>query len=49
MDSLPIIFYYVEAMRISLWGTAFFCEFGVNKEDHKNHNIAKQLNFNPAM
>ena len=49
MNLLPIIFYYVEAMRISLWNTEFFCEFGVDKGVHKNHNIDKQLNFNPTM
>ena len=49
MDPLPTIFDYVEAMRISLWDTAFFREFGVDKGVHKNHNIDKQLNFYPAM
>ena len=49
MDPLPTIFDYVEAMRISLWDTAFFREFGVEKGVHKNHNIDKQFNFNPAM
>ena len=49
MDPLSIIFYYVKAMRISLWDTTFFREFGVDKGVHKNHNIDKQLNFNPAM
>ena len=49
MDPLPTIFYYVKIMCISLWDTTFFCEFGVDKEVHKNHNIDKQLNFNPAM
>jgi hypothetical protein len=34
MNLLAIIFYYVEAMRISLWDTAFFCEFGVDKGVH---------------
>ena len=46
IDSLPTIFYYVEKMRISLWDTAFFREFGVEKGNHKNHNIDKQVNFN---
>ena len=49
IDPLPTIFYYVEAMRISLWATTFFCQFGVDKEIHKNHNIDKQVNFNPPM
>ena len=49
MDLLPIIFYYVEAMHTSLWETAFFREFGVNKGVHKNHNIDKQFNFNMVM
>ena len=49
MDILLTIFYYVEAMRISLQDTAFFREFGVDKGVHKNHNIDKQFNFNPAM
>ena len=39
--SFAIIFYFVEAMRISLWNIAFFREFGVDKRIHKNHNIDK--------
>ena len=39
MDLLPTIFYYVEAMRISLWDTAFFCEFSVDKEVHKTTTL----------
>ena len=35
MDPLFIIFYYVKAMRISLWDTAFFRKFGVDKGVHK--------------
>jgi hypothetical protein len=49
MDPLPTIFDYVETMRISLWDTAFFREFAVDKGVHKNHNIDKQLNFKSAM
>ena len=48
-DILPIIFYYLEAIYISLWDTVFFHKFVVDQRVHKNHNIDKQLNFNPAM
>jgi len=39
MDPLPTIFDYVEAMRISLWDTAFFREFGVDKGVHKTTTL----------
>ena len=47
MDHLPIIFYYMKTMCISLWDTAFFRD--IYKEIHVNHNNDKQFNFKPTI
>lgn len=49
MDPLPTIFDYVEQCRLTLWDTAFFREFAVQKEVNKNHPIDKQYMFKPAL
>jgi hypothetical protein len=43
MDLLPTIFSHVEAMRISLWDTAFFREFGVDKGVHKTTTLTSNI------
>lgn len=48
-DPIQSIFDYVEAMRCSLWDTAFFREFGAAQQVHKNNTIDKQPNFHPAL
>ena len=49
IDHLPIIFKYVETIQISLWDTAFFRKFAIDKGIHKNYKIKKQLNFKPGI
>jgi hypothetical protein len=39
----------VESIRISLWDTAFYCEFNAEKGVHKNNTPERQMNFGPAL
>lgn len=48
-DPIPTIFDYIEQIRISLWDTAFFREFAVEKGVNKNNTIDKQYLFKPAL
>ena len=48
-DPIPTIFYYIEQIRISLWDTAFFREFVVEKKVNKNKTIDKQYLFKPTL
>jgi hypothetical protein len=48
-DPLPQISDYVESIRISLWDTAFYCEFNAEKGVHKNNTPERQMNFGPAL
>ena len=48
-DPIPTIFYYIEQNRISLWDTAFYREFAVEKGVNKNNTIDKQYMFKPAL
>lgn len=48
-DPIQTIFDYVEAMRCSLWDIAFFREFKVSQQVHKNNTIDKQPNFYQAL
>ena len=48
-DPIPTIFDYVENMRCSLWDVAFFREFRVPGEVHKNHTVDKQPSFFAAL
>jgi hypothetical protein len=48
-DPMSTISEYIETMRISLWKTAFFFEFSMEKGVHKNKKVEDQVNFKPAM
>jgi hypothetical protein len=48
-DPIPTIYDYIEEMRISLWDTAFYREFAVDKGIHKNNTVDKQYLFKPAL
>jgi hypothetical protein len=48
-DPMSTISEYIETMRISLWETAFFFEFSMEKGVHKNKKAEDQVNFKPAM
>jgi hypothetical protein len=48
-DPIPSISNYIETMRISLWDSAFFLEFSLDKGIHKNKSSKDQVNFKLAM
>jgi hypothetical protein len=48
-DPIPSISEYIETMRISLWVSAFFLEFSLDKGIHKNKSSEDQVNFKQAM
>jgi hypothetical protein len=48
-DPIPSISEYIETMRISLWNTAFFLEFSLDKGVNKNKSSEDQVNFKQAM
>jgi len=48
-DPIPTIFDYVEAMRCTMWDTAFFREFRGAEQPHKNKTPDQQPNFFPAV
>jgi hypothetical protein len=48
-DPISSIFEYIETTHISLWETAFFLEFSMEKGIHKNKKVEDQLNFKQAM
>ena len=48
-DPIPTIFDYIEQVRVSLWDSAFYREFAVDKGINKNFHIEKQYLFKPAL
>jgi hypothetical protein len=48
-DPIPSISEHIETMHISLWDSAFFLEFSLEKGVHKNKSSEDQVNFKQAM